>query len=638
MADDVKFRLIAEDDASANIKKVSGGFDSLKDKAQSFGMAGAGVAVGLGAIVKGAVEGAGKMEQLRVAFSTMIGDAGKADKLLKDIAETAKKTPFQLEELQEGSKRLLAYGVETEKLIPTLTMLGDVAAGVGAEKMPQLITAFGQIKAKGRLMGGELLQLTEAGFNLAEAMGLDRTELDKLMETGNGVSFEQVEKAFQNVTGEGGRFHNLMENLSQTFLGTVSNIQDTVSQLLVSFGEALLPTFKALADYINNITGAFASMDPSLKEAIAQGVLLGAAIGALVAAFGLLVTVINPVTVAIAAIVAGFILVKTHGEEIDAFFKSFGVDLNAVWTSILEGAKKAFEEIKKVLSSAWDYINSNITPKVQQFVSMIQTKVSPLIAFFQDHWDAIATIFEIAWAGIVMAFQLAWAQLQAVLEAAWALFQAVISVGLSVITGDWKGAWEGMKTMFIGLWGALKTFLEGTLGGIVQFIATSWEAVTGKFVNLKETATKTWSEFWNGLQSIVNSVVGAINEVINTVKRTVDGLISALKNMLNLAGQAGSFMSKGSGGSGLSYGAIGARAKGGSVNAGQTYMVGEEGPEVFTASRSGMIIPNDKLMAGNSGGGTVMNFFFNGTVSSKEVAQDYADEIVRKLQFSSAIV
>lgn len=637
MADDVKFRLIAEDDASANIKKVSGGFDSLKDKAQSFGMAGAGVAVGLGAIVKGAVEGAGKMEQLRVAFSTMIGDAGKADQLLKDIAETAKKTPFQLEELQEGSKRLLAYGVETEKLIPTLTMLGDVAAGVGQEKMPQLITAFGQIKAKGKLMGGELLQLTEAGFNLADAMGVSRSELNRLMETGEGVSFEQVEKAFQNVTGEGGRFHNLMENLSKTFLGTVSNIQDTVSQLLVSFGEALLPTFKALADYINNITGAFATMDPSLKEAIAQGVLLGAAIGALVAAFGLLVTFINPVTIAIAAIVAGFILVKTHGEEIDAFFKSFGVDLNAVWISIQEGAKKAFGEIAKILASTWDFINSNIIPKVQQFVSMVQAKIQPLVAWFQDHWEQISNIFEIAWAGIVMVFQMSWAQLQAVLEAAWALFQGVISVGLSVITGDWKGAWEGMKTMFIGLWGALKSFLEATLGAIIGFIKTSWEAVGGSFEDLKSTATKTWSSFWEGLKSIVQTVVGAINAVIESVKRTVDGLISALKNMLNLAGQAGSFMSKGSSGSGVSYGAIRARAKGGPVNAGQTYMVGEEGPEIFTPGRSGAIIPNNKIM-GNSGSGTVMNFFFSGTVSSKEVAQEYADEIVRKLQFSSAVV
>ena len=50
---------------------------------------------------------------------------------------------------------------------------------------------------------------------------------------------------------------------------------------------------------------------------------------------------------------------------------------------------------------------------------------------------------------------------------------------------------------------------------------------------------------------------------------------------------------------GPNYG-IPQRAKGGPVSSGQTYMVGERGPELFVPGRSGSIVPNDKLGSGGS--------------------------------------
>jgi phage-related minor tail protein len=44
----------------------------------------------------------------------------------------------------------------------------------------------------------------------------------------------------------------------------------------------------------------------------------------------------------------------------------------------------------------------------------------------------------------------------------------------------------------------------------------------------------------------------------------------------------------------------GARANGGPVSSGQTYMVGERGPELFVPGRSGTIVANDKMGGGNT--------------------------------------
>jgi hypothetical protein len=49
-------------------------------------------------------------------------------------------------------------------------------------------------------------------------------------------------------------------------------------------------------------------------------------------------------------------------------------------------------------------------------------------------------------------------------------------------------------------------------------------------------------------------------------------------------------------------GLAGARAGGGDVNYGQSYLVGEQGPEVFTPTTSGMITPNDAMSSLGNGG------------------------------------
>lgn len=172
----------------ADLTDFEAGLNKAKSEANNFGntMSGIGsgiadlgakaavfttvVAGGFALITKQALDTSAAYEQNRIAFETMLGSADKARALLKQISDFAIATPFELPQLVTASQRLLAYNVEAKDIIPTLTTLGNITAGIGTEKLPQLILAYGQVKAATHLTGMELRQFSEAGVPLLQAL------------------------------------------------------------------------------------------------------------------------------------------------------------------------------------------------------------------------------------------------------------------------------------------------------------------------------------------------------------------------------------------------------------------------------------------------------------------------------------
>jgi tape measure domain-containing protein len=293
MADkQANFIIALKDYVSDKLAKISGNVDKLSANLQKSGLLFGAVAAGIGLVGSAALIASGKMEQWRISFTTMLGSAEQADVLLNKIKDFASKTPFELPQVVEGSKRLLAYGISARSIIPTMEALGNIAAGVGTEKLPQLITAFGQVSAKGKLMGQELLQFTEAGVNLGgelqKAFGVTRSELEKMISTGK-VGFRDVENALTGLGTGSGKFAGLMESQSKSFFGIISNIKDNVFQVSEAFGNMLLPTAKKLANTIKDFSDYIRETSPTVKLAIlAIGGLTMAFTGLIAGAAGLL--------------------------------------------------------------------------------------------------------------------------------------------------------------------------------------------------------------------------------------------------------------------------------------------------------------------------------------------------------------
>ena len=245
----VTFLIDAQDNASSKMKAVGESAKRLEQSTKQvgdsfkqfsvFGLAATATATGLlykmADLTKTMLVNAGSMEQNRIAFDTMLGSADQARSLLKQLSDFARQTPFDLPQLVEGSKKLLAYGSAAADIIPTMEALGNISAGVGREKLPQLILAFGQVQTATRLTGMELRQFTEAGVPLLDALsaqsGKSAAQIKSDMEAGVAPSFEEVQKAIFDMSKEGGKFFNLMEKQSQTFDGQMSNMRDNLFRL-----------------------------------------------------------------------------------------------------------------------------------------------------------------------------------------------------------------------------------------------------------------------------------------------------------------------------------------------------------------------------------------------------------------------
>ena len=234
---------------------------------------------------KESFQAAASFEQLTTSFNTLLNSRQKASQLLQDLQAFAQATPFGFTELTQLSKQLLAFGFSANEIIPTLQTLGDVAGGVGADKLPQIVYAFGQIRANGRLTGQDLLQLVNAGFNplqvISEKTGKSIGTLRKEMEKGR-ITFKDVEGAFKTATSEGGKFFNLMQAQSKTTSGAISNLGDAVDQLKIQIGSGTTGPIKsfvlAMGDLVNS-TKEFISLDPAQalrEEQIAVQNIVGA--------------------------------------------------------------------------------------------------------------------------------------------------------------------------------------------------------------------------------------------------------------------------------------------------------------------------------------------------------------------------
>ncbi|WP_418818073.1 tape measure protein [Paraprevotella clara] len=232
---------------------------------------------GLAAIKKfgsDVIDATGKMQQLQVALSTILQDKNKADQLISEIVQFAAKTPFNLDDVATGAKQLLAYGSSAEKVVEELSMLGDVASGLQIP-IGQLIYLYGTLRTQGRAMTVDIRQFAGRGIpiyeELAKVLGVAKDQVGALVTEGK-VGFAEVEQAFKNMTSEGGKFNNLMENSAGTWPQRLSNIQDTLFQKLNDFGNK----YKEVFEFgIGTAEDLVASLDDVISV-----------IGSLIAAYG----------------------------------------------------------------------------------------------------------------------------------------------------------------------------------------------------------------------------------------------------------------------------------------------------------------------------------------------------------------
>lgn len=197
------------------------------------------VGQGMTNLLTSIVQVRGQFQQLEIAFETMLGSKSKAHELMRQMEETAAKTPFDLDGVANGAKQLLAYGESADKVNDTLVRLGNIASGLSLP-LNDIVYLYGTTMVQGRLYAADVRQFTGRGIplvkELARMYGVTADEINNMVSAGK-IGFPDVQKVLNKLTDEGGQFYNLMEKQSKSLTGMISNLGDTWDQVQDHLGE-----------------------------------------------------------------------------------------------------------------------------------------------------------------------------------------------------------------------------------------------------------------------------------------------------------------------------------------------------------------------------------------------------------------
>lgn len=380
---------------AAQIEQTTSALDTLTNRLRNVGLfMTATFTTPFIALNVGIAKSLSTFEQLDVAFETMLGSAEKGKALLEDLFDLAKTTPFTIQGVTKSGKQMLAMGIEADKLVDTLTDLGNVAAGVGGPNILQrLAFNLGQVKTIGKLTGRELRDFANAGVplvdELAKNLSVSKDRIAEMVSAGL-ISFPMVEAAFKSMGTGSGKFSDLMIKQSKTLGGLWSNLQDVITLSARSMNKLLLPVFKRFVMFLTSVIQRFESLTPRMKRftfiiasiVSAIGPLLlviaglvkafiaikAAAIaaniplGLFVLKFALIGAAIVAVIGVLALIIEDFIIFQRGGNSAIGFvidkFKEFRTFLEGFGIFTFELFMKIGDDIKDAFSGAIDFVKN----------------------------------------------------------------------------------------------------------------------------------------------------------------------------------------------------------------------------------------------------------------------------------------
>lgn len=322
--------------SSVNLKNVTGELDRLNNKliaAQSGLSLTARAASRAGNILKqvfstvlvsrfvqNVVQIRGEFEMAEKSLAIILKDAIQSREIFSEIQSIAVKSPFQVKDLVKQTKQLAAYRIESDKLVETTKMLGDIASGVGVD-MNRLILAYGQVKAATYLKGTELRQFSEAGVNMLGGLADRFSEIqNRAVTTGEVlqmvskrmVSFKDVDAVLRQQTEVGGTFYKMQEQQAATIQGRISNIRDKLDIMFNEIGKSSQGMITFVLNAIDTIIQHYGILESMLTS--------GTVFAAVLAIFG----GVRKINGALDAMQATIRMIKTQG-FIEAIFSDLAV-------------------------------------------------------------------------------------------------------------------------------------------------------------------------------------------------------------------------------------------------------------------------------------------------------------------------
>ena len=607
-----------------------------------------------------------ELESQTRSLQVLTGSAEKAGQIIKELQQLGAVTPFTSTELIDSAKRLQAFGVEADKVVETTKRLADASGATGAE-LSGLVTAYGQVQAKGRLQGEELLQFQERGIALQQELrkmyGMTGEEFQKALEKGQ-ISAKAVEVALVNLTSVGGKYANGAIAQSDTLQGRLSTLQDGIDGLARGIGTALSPAIKAVlneaifaVNVINNLiaTGArakgFGLGDSQRKQILNQAQneakqivegrrikdpfernrqfqeLAGQRERDLIESYGYRTGQVKPTATAPQMTAQAPALLGGGGAARGGGGGSSKAASDAKRAA--DEAARAAEEIRQQLKAA-DDINfalknrlaiAQTTEPVAKRMLEYDIKQNEIAKEYDELKKAAKGADELALINANLIIEQRIAQIEYEQEINGLLAERAILMADIVRQASMPTVYNELKTQEAALQGVLDKY--PAIGAAADAAATMVTSGIAAMIAGTQSAEQVFVEF---LSSIADALINTAKQMI--AQYIAIGIAKIFAGMGGGGGgggfaPSGELAAVGNVGTGFNFDA-GAmlpafRANGGPVTSQQPYMVGERGPELFVPGSNGGVMSNNDLRSamnsqgGGAAGSPVLNMSFEST-------------------------
>ena len=677
-------------DSSGAVSKLRQVQTQAQSTEKAFGNVAA--AVGKLAVAFGAIQAAkfvfaktAELESQARSLQVLAGSAEKAGQIIKELQQLGAVTPFTSTELIDSAKRLQAFGVEADKVVETTRRLADASGATGAE-LSGLVTAYGQVQAKGRLQGEELLQFQERGIALQEELrkmyGMTGEEFQKALSKGQ-VSAKAVEVALVNLTSTGGKYANGAIAQSDTLQGRFSTLQDGIDGLARGIGTALSPAIKAVLNeaifainLINQLiaTGARAKsfgLDQGARKQIlnqaqteAQQIVEGRRIKDpfernrqfqelagqrerdLIETYGYRTGQVKPAATApqMATQVPGLLGATAGG----------GGGGRAAGGGGADGAKRAADEAKRAAEQVQQQLKAaddiNFALKNRLAIAQTTEPVAKRMLEYDIRQNEIAKEYDELKKAAKGADELALINANLVIENRIAQIEAEQQINdllaeRAILMADIVRA-SSMSTVYNEL---------ETQEAALQAVLDKYPAIGAAADAAATLATSGMSEMIAGTKSAQEVFADFLNTIANALMQTAAKMIAQYIAI----GIAKMFAGLGGGGGGgfAPSGPLAAvgninplptsfspLANGGPTAAGTPYLVGERGPELFVPGSNGGVMSNNDLRSamngqgGGAAGSPVLNMSFESTTIGgvEYVSRDQLEQAMAETRRSAS--
>lgn len=521
-----------------------------------FGTVAAGAAVlgGTAAmLIKNGIASKAFMHDSEIAFTTFLGSGEKAKGFLDELYAFAKTTPFQFPDLITASRNMVAFGMNSADVIPTLGAIGDAVASIGGgqEELLSLSQAFSDMQVSGKVSMDAINRLSANGVQalqiLANEAGVSTDDMRKKISSGSVDSenaiktlVKGIQEGSKGMAGETVAMGGMMAGLKGTFTGAADSMKGAWRRL----GEAFVTDdlYAGVVETMGKITGVLNQL-PAILEPVAAAISSGFSsmvthvetfataianmpTGALVAAFSMIagailvgmVPALTAMATAAWAALAPLLPWLAAGAAIGALaymiisnWESFAPFFETTFALV----KMAVDGFKEGFQVAFDLLVAGITP-LWEAIKELLISIMPIIEAIGVILGVLLVIAISVFNGVVAAV----APLVTAVVNLLSIFTNVIMGIVALITGDFSGAMKHFRSaaksaadFFKNIWTAVKGFFTGFVSSVVGIFKGFGVDIVATFKNM---FTRSNSESSGGLNRIVSTITGFAGKMLKS--------------------------------------------------------------------------------------------------------------------------